>query len=60
MVTMMESTTLAILQEFRVNVEHVRDSPFLVLVKPFQVRPIFSFGEADSSAGMFRDSRGWQ
>ena len=27
----------------KVNGEHVLDSPFLVLVKPFQVRPVFFF-----------------
>ena len=38
----------------KVNTEHVRGSPFTVQVKPFQFRPVFSFGNVGSSAGMFK------
>ena len=37
----------------KINGEHVRDSPYDLLVKPFQFKPVFSFGENGSSAGMF-------
>ena len=37
-----------------VNGEHVRGSPFEVQVKPRQFRPVLSFGQQGSSAGMFR------
>ena len=36
-----------------VNGEHVRGSPFEVQVKPRQFRPVLSFGQLGSSAGMF-------
>ena len=36
----------------KVNEEHVRGSPFQVQVKPRTFRPIFSFGQQGSSAGM--------
>ena len=36
-----------------VNGEHVRGSPFEVQVKPRQFRPVLSFGQKGSSAGMF-------
>ena len=41
-----------------VNGEHVRDSPFTVLVKPFHVKPVLSFGKHGSDAGMFRSPLG--
>ena len=37
----------------KVNGEHVRGSPFKVQVKPRQYRPVLSFGQEGSSAGMF-------
>ena len=37
----------------KVNGKHVRGSPFEVQVKPRQFRPVLSFGEEGSSAGMF-------
>ena len=37
----------------KVNGEHVRDSPYDLLVKPFQFKPILSFGKKGSSVGMF-------
>ena len=37
----------------KVNGEHVRCSPFEVQVKPRQFRPVLSFGQKGSSAGMF-------
>ena len=37
----------------KVNGEHVRGSPFTVQVKPFQFRPVLSFGKQGSSVGMF-------
>ena len=38
----------------KVNGEHVRDSPFSVQIKFFQVRPVSSFGQFGSSAGRFQ------
>ncbi|KAL9957961.1 hypothetical protein ACROYT_G034920 [Oculina patagonica] len=38
----------------KVNEQHIRDSPFTVQIKPFQVRPVFSFGKGGSSVGMFK------
>ena len=37
----------------KVNGEHVYGSPFTVEVKPRQFRPVLSFGQLGSSAGMF-------
>ena len=37
----------------KVNREHVRGSPFTVQVKPFQFRPVTSFGKRGWSVGMF-------
>ena len=37
----------------KLNGEHVRDSPFTVLVKPFHVKPVLSFGKEGSDVGMF-------
>ncbi len=41
----------------KVNGQHVRDSPYSVQIKPFQVRPVLSFGELGSSVGML--NRPW-
>ena len=38
----------------KVNGEHVFGSPFTVQVKPFQFRPVLSFGKEGSSVGMFK------
>ena len=38
----------------KVNGEHVRDSPFTVLVKPFHVKPVLSFGKHGSDVGTFK------
>ena len=38
----------------KVNGDHVRGSPFSVQVKPFQFRPVLSFGKEGSSVGMFK------
>ena len=35
----------------KVNGEHIRGSPFTVIVKAFQVQPVFSFGEYDYNEG---------
>ena len=37
----------------KVNGEHVHGSQFIVCVKPFQFRPVLSFGEQGSSVGKF-------
>ena len=37
----------------KVNGEHVRDSPYDLLVKSFQFKPVLSFGKKGSSVGMF-------
>ena len=41
----------------KVNGEHVHGSPFTVEVKPRQFRPVLSFGQPGSAAGMF--TRPW-
>ena len=41
----------------KVNDDHVRGSPFAVQVKPRQFRPVLSFGQQGSAAGML--SRPW-
>ena len=38
----------------KVNGKHVRDSQFNIQIKPFQVRPVLSFGKEGSSVGMFK------
>ena len=38
----------------KVNGEHVQGSPFTVLVKPFHLKPLFSFGKQGSADGMFQ------
>ena len=42
----------------KVNGEHVRDSPFTLLVKPFHVKPVSSFGKKGSDVGMFKYPQG--
>ena len=42
----------------KVNGEHVRDSPYDLLVKPFQFKPVLSFGRQGSSVGMFNSPWG--
>ena len=37
----------------KVNGEHISCSPFSVILKPFQVRPVLSFGKQGSGDGMF-------
>ena len=44
----------------KVNGEYVCNSPFSVQVKPFQFRPVLSFGKEGSSVGMFKYPWGWQ
>ena len=38
----------------KLNGEHVRDSPFSVLVKPFHVKPVLSFGKHGTDFGTFK------
>ena len=38
----------------KVNGEHVRGSPFTVLVKPFQFTPVLTFGKYGAANGMFK------
>ena len=38
----------------KVNGEHISCSPFTVILKPFQVKPVLSFGREGSDDGMFR------
>ena len=42
----------------KVNGEYVCGSPFNVLVKPFHVKPVLSFGEQGSDVGMFKSPVG--
>ena len=37
----------------KVNGEHISCSPFTVILKPFQVKPVLSFGKKGSDEGMF-------
>ena len=37
----------------KVNGEHISCSPFTVILKPFQVKPVLSFGQEGSGEGMF-------
>ena len=39
----------------KVNEVHIRGSPFTVIVKPFHVQPLLSFGQQGSGEGMFAD-----
>ena len=38
----------------KVNGEHISCSPFTVILKPFQVKPVLSFGKEGSGVGMFK------
>ena len=38
----------------KVNGEHISCSPFTVILKPFQVKPVLSFGMEGSGDGMFK------
>ena len=42
----------------KVNGEHISCSPFTVIVKPFQVKPVLSFGKEGSGEGMFKNPHG--
>ena len=42
----------------KVNGEHISCSPFTVIFKPFQVKPVFSFGKKGLGDGMFKDPMG--
>ena len=42
----------------KVNGEHIHGSPFAVIVKPFQIKPVLSFGKEGSGDGMFKYPRG--
>ena len=37
----------------KVNEQHIRGSPFCVVIKPFNVKPVLSFGKQGSNEGMF-------
>ena len=41
----------------KVNGKHISGSPFTVIVKPFHVRPVLSFGKEGSGNGMLRSPR---
>ena len=38
----------------KVNGEHIHGSPFTVIVKPFQVKPVLCIGKGGSGEGMFK------
>ena len=42
----------------KVNEEHIRCSPLPITVKPFDVKPVLSFGEKGSGDGMFKNPLG--
>ena len=42
----------------KVNGVHIHCSPFAVIVKPFQVKPVLSFGKKGSGEGMFNNPMG--
>ena len=42
----------------KVNGEHVQNSPFTIIVKPFQFKVVSSFGKEGSTVGMFRSPWG--
>ena len=42
----------------KVNGEHIHGSPFTVILKPFQVKPVLSFGKKGSGDGMFNGPYG--
>ena len=37
----------------KVNGQHIRGSPFCIVIKPFNVKPVLSFGKQGSNDGMF-------
>ena len=41
----------------KVNGEHIHGSPFAVIVKPFQLKPVLSFGKRGSGKGMFYEPK---
>ena len=42
----------------KVNGEHISCSPFTVILKPFQVKPVLSFGKKGSGEGMLNNPMG--
>ena len=42
----------------KVNGEHIHGSPFALIVKPFQVKPVLSFGKEGSGEGMLNSPIG--
>ena len=42
----------------KVNGEHIHGSPFTVIVKPFQVKPVLFFGKGGSGEGMLNNPMG--
>ena len=42
----------------KVNGEHISCSPFTVILKPFQLKPVLSFGKCGSGNGRFKYPRG--
>ena len=42
----------------KVNGEHIHGSPFAVIVKPFQVKPVLCIGKKGSGDGMFNNPMG--
>ena len=42
----------------KVNGEHISCSPFTVILKPFQVKPVLCFGKQGSGEGMFNNPMG--
>ena len=42
----------------KVNGEHIHGSPFAVIVKPFQVKPVLSFGKKSSGEGLLYNPMG--
>ena len=41
----------------KVNGEHIHGSPFAVIVKPFQVKPVLCVGKEGSGEGMFKNPK---
>ncbi|XP_068689026.1 tripartite motif-containing protein 2-like [Montipora foliosa] len=42
----------------QVNREHARGSPFMIIIKPFNFKPVLCFGQRGSVDGMFEHPRG--
>ena len=42
----------------KINGEHIHGSPFALIVKPFQVKPVLSFGKGGSDEGMLNSPIG--